>query len=149
MKVILASAVLAAAILLAACNKDKFETTPLIEIKDYNSKEISQGEQLVLRINYYDKQGDLSESPLTYIRVRTNGTPIPNPNDNDKVDTIYTGLPVFPAKNTGEINLRVDYNFMDEDPGRNDTMFFRIMVIDKAGNKSDTINTASVVAVQN
>jgi hypothetical protein len=148
MKMILASAVLSLAILLIACGKDKFQTKPLIEIDNYNSKEITQGEKLEIRIKYFDKEGDLDDGQLTYIRVRTNGTPIPNPGANDKVDTITTALPSFPPKNTGEINLRVDYGFMDEDPGRNDTMFFRIMVIDKEGNKSDTINTQQVVARQ-
>jgi len=136
------------AILMAACGKDKFETKPLLEIKDYSSKEISPGETLHLRIDYFDKEGDLSEALLTYIRVRTNATPIPNPNANDKVDTITTVLPSFPVKSTGEITLKFDYNFMDEDPGRNDTMFFRIMVIDKAGNKSDTVSTQKVTARQ-
>ncbi|HEY0732503.1 MAG TPA: hypothetical protein VGD33_08795, partial [Chitinophagaceae bacterium] len=66
----------------------------------------------------------------------------------DKIDTIRTPIPEFPAKNKGEIDILFDYNFMDEDPNRNDTMFFKITVMDLGGNSSDTISTPLVVARQ-
>jgi len=45
--------------------------------------------------------------------------------------------------------LTIPYNFMDEDPNRNDTMFFKITVRDLGGHQSDTISSKSVVARQN
>ena len=135
-------------ILLVACGKDKFQTTPKIEVKSLSSKEIRQGEILTIRLNYFDKEGDLSKGLLTYIRVRTNKTPIPNPGANDKADTIPIQLPEVPVKNTGEISLTFDYNFLDEDPGRNDTMFFKFTVQDTEGNKSDTISTQPITAIK-
>lgn len=66
---IFASSVL---VLAAACGKDKFETKPRLEIDSYNSREIVQGQQLEVRINYFDKEGDLSLSPFVAIRVRQN-----------------------------------------------------------------------------
>jgi hypothetical protein len=150
MKMFLASAALLLAIFLLACNKDKFQTKPRIEIAGYNSKEIVPNDFLRLRINFFDKEGDLGDGTMTYIRVRTNSTPIPNPGANDKIDTIDNrAIPAFTPKSTGELNLAIDYGFLDEDPGRNDTMFFKIMVIDKAGNASDTISTELITARQN
>lgn len=141
-------AIFSLAVLVIACSKDKFQTNPRLEVKDYSTKEIVQGDQLRIRVDYFDKEGDLSDGLITYIRVRTNKNPIPNPGVNDKIDTITSALPTFPEKSTGEITLKFDYNYLDEDPDHSDTMFFRVMVVDKAGNKSDTISTQSVTAVQ-
>ncbi|MET0392333.1 MAG: hypothetical protein ABW019_04295 [Chitinophagaceae bacterium] len=141
-------AILSLTMLLAACGKDKFETKPLLEIKDYSAEAVSQGESVRIRVNYYDKEGDLGEGDFTYIRVRTNKTPIPNPGTYDKTDTIRSKVPVFPSKNTGELTFNVAYEFMDEDPNRNDTMYFKIAVVDIKGNASDTITTGLFVARQ-
>ena len=134
---------------LASCDKDKFQTKPSIEIKSISTKEVpAQNGTMNIRLNYTDKEGDLGKGILTYIRIRTNGTPIPNPNNNDKIDTVRTPIPDFPSKNNGELDILFDYNFMDEDPFRNDTMYFKITVQDRGGNNSDTISTPSVVARQ-
>ena len=134
---------------LASCDKDKFQTKPSIEIKSISTKEVpAQNGTMNIRLNYTDKEGDLGKGILTYIRIRTNGTPIPNPNNNDKIDTVRTPIPDFPSKNSGELDILFDYNFMDEDPFRNDTMYFKITVQDRGGNNSDTISTPSVVARQ-
>ena len=134
---------------LASCDKDKFQTKPSIEIKSISTKEVpAQNGTMNIRLNYTDKEGDLGKGILTYIRIRTNGTPIPNPNNNDKIDTVRTPIPDFPSKNNGELDILFDYNFMDEDPFRNDTMYFKITVQDRGGNNSDTISTPAVVARQ-
>jgi hypothetical protein len=150
MKIILVFAAVLLSIFLLACGKDKFETKPRIEVAGYNSKEIVPGDFLRLRINFFDKEGDLGDGTMTYIRVRTNQLPIPNPNINDKLDTIDNRpIPAFVPKSTGELNLAIEYDFLDENPNTNDTMFFKIMVIDKAGNISDTISTDLITARQN
>ena len=134
---------------LTSCDKDKFQTKPTIEIKSISTKEVpAQNGTMNIRLNFTDKEGDLGKGILTYIRIRTNGTPIPNPNNNDKIDTIRTPVPDFPSKNNGELDVLFDYNFMDEDPFRNDTMYFKFTVQDRGGNNSDTISTPLVVARQ-
>jgi hypothetical protein len=138
--------VLSLAILLAACSKDKFQTTPVIEIKSYSSKSISTGQVLSIHINYFDKEGDLGKGQLMYIRYRTNSTPIPNPGANDQNDTIPSVIPDFPPRSTGELILNLDYGFLSEDPNRNDTMYFKFVVTDIAGNRSDTVTSESLVA---
>jgi len=133
-----------------SCNKDKFQTKPTIEIKGLNTEEvIAPDGNLEIRMEYTDKEGDLSDGILTYIRIRTNTRAIPNPGINDKVDTVFSAIPEFPTKTQGDIFLNIPYNFMDEDPGRNDTMFFKITVKDTKNNTSDTVTTKTVVAKQN
>ncbi len=148
MKTFFAFAIVLSAALLAACGKDKFETKPLLEIKDYNSKTITPGETLRIRLNYFDKEGDLSKGTFTYMRIRTNRIPISNPGANDKADTVISILPEFPSKNTAEINIAIDYDFLNEDPVTNDTMYFKFAVVDIKGNKSDTVSSQSIVARQ-
>lgn len=138
---------------LLGCDKNKFETKPRLEIKSINSDEIFQGQQLRVTLEYFDKEGDLSQGLLTYIRVRTNTIPIPDPNNNDKIDTIHVTLPEFPDKSQAEIIQNISYDFMNENPdplsvGRSDTMYFKFAVMDKEGNASDTVATRLVTAVQ-
>ena len=133
---------------LLSCDKDSFETKPTLEYKSANTDIVPQNSDLRVTLDYTDKEGDLGNGVLTYIRVRTNSTPIPDPGTFDKIDTIRTAIPEFPQKNKGEIDILFDYNFLDEDPNRNDSMFFRITVTDLAGNASDTIATPIVVARQ-
>ena len=129
-----------------ACNKDKLQTKPSIKIKDVNATEIGQDGTLEITMEYGDKEGDLSEGQLTYVRNRTNIKPIPNPLANDKADTVRYPLPKFSDRSRGEIQVSIPYDFMTEDPNDNDTMFFRIAVQDRAGNVSDTIQTGNVIA---
>ncbi len=143
MKVIPAIFVFSLAILFIACGKDKFETKPRLEIKDYNTKELVAGQDLVIRLNYFDKEGDLNEAPVIGIIKRTNILPL-GPNQ-DKVDTFRTTLPQFPAKDNGEIRFQLSYNFLKESTVENDTLVFRFAVTDLAGNKSDTITSDQVV----
>ena len=48
---------------IVACGKDKFETKPKLEIKDYSSKNIFPRpaglpeEELRIRLNFFDKEG--------------------------------------------------------------------------------------------
>jgi hypothetical protein len=132
--------------LLIACGKDKFETKPKLEIKDYSSKEIFQGQTLTIRLNYFDKEGDLGGAPVIGILKRLNILPLPP--GQDKVDTFLNNLPKFPKKDNGEITFQLGYNFLNEGippNGENDTLVFRFAVTDLAGNKSDTITTDQIV----
>ena len=143
MRVIPAIFAFSLAILLIACGKDKFETKPKLEIKDYNTKELFVGQDLRIRLNYFDKEGDLSGAPVFGEIIRLNLFPL-GP-DQDKVDTFQTVLPEFPSKDNGEISFQLPYGFLKESPIENDTLVFRFAVTDLAGNKSDTITSEQVV----
>lgn len=143
MKTIPAFFICSLAMLIIACGKDKFETKPKLEIKDYSSKEIFPGEELRIRLNYFDKEGDLSEAPMVGILKRLNIFPIPP--IQDKVDTFRNFLPEFPKNDNGEISFQLPYDFLKESTVENDTILFRFAVSDRAGNKSDTVETAHIV----
>lgn len=148
MKSILAIFAFSTCIVLAACGKDKFETKPRIEFKDFNTTEVHRGEVLRIRLNYFDKEGDLNTGSFLGIRNRINKLPL-SPID-DKIDTLHYSLPEFPARDNGEITFNLDWEFLKEDRrvppvGQNDTIRFKFSVTDLAGNKSDTITTDAVV----
>jgi hypothetical protein len=135
--------VLSLVILLIACGKDKFETKPKLEIKDYNTKELFQGQDLRIRINYFDKEGDLNNAPIIGIRERLNVFPV----FLDLADTFRVLLPDFPAKDNGEISFQLPYGDLFEGSVEDDTIRFRFAVTDVAGNKSDTI-TSDVLVIR-
>lgn len=148
-------------IIAVACDKNKLETRPSIKIKNVNTSEVFPGQQLVITLDYKDKEGDLSGGIITYVRNRLNVKPIPQPEVNDKTDTVERILPDFPKTTSGQIEVKIDQAFMDEDPGTpafppdipgvpvNDTMFFKLYVKDAAGNVSDTVVTETVLERQN
>ena len=134
---------------LSACNKDTFETKPTIKIVDINSEVIVPNTMLDITLEYTDKEGDLGRGIISYIRQRQNIKPIPQPGVNDKADTVLYPIPDFTPKSKGEIVFSIPYEFLTEDPNDNDTMIFKISVVDVKGNKSDTLTSVSIVAKQN
>src|SRR5689334_19922926 len=132
MKMILATAIIT--IFLLACSKDKLESKPRLEFGDYNRTVDSPG-VMTIRINFFDKEGDLDETSFTAIKNRLNQFP-PATNLGD---TFRLTTPAFPAKDEGEISFSLDYTRLDEDLRTNDTIRFKFAVTDKKGNMSDTI----------
>lgn len=135
-------------VVLFACSKDKFETKPRLEIKDYNTRDITIGGELVIRLNYFDKEGDLGQAPFTAIRVRTNALSLPPA--QEKADTFRYALPEFPDKDNGELTFRLSYDFLRESisPLINDSLILRFAVVDRGGNASDTIDSEPIVVRQ-
>ena len=135
-------------LIFAACDKNKLNTKPSIEIKNVNTTDVLPDQELVIGLNYKDKEGDLGGGLITYIRERLNIKPIQDPQSNDKADTTRSILPDFPKTTSGEIELKIPAAFMSEDPFDNDTMNFKIYVTDVAGNSSDTVIVGPVVDKQ-
>jgi hypothetical protein len=140
-----------------SCTKDKANTKPLLKFKNINGSEFFPGSTVNITLTYTDKEGDLGNGVLTYIRNRTNVKPIANSSSNDLIDTVNSQLPEFPNTKTGELNVLIPYAFLDEDPlpstaydslhpnPFNDSSVFKIFVTDAQGNKSDTIITPQIV----
>jgi hypothetical protein len=131
-----------------ACDKNKLNTKPSIEIKHVNTTDVLPDQFLVIDLEYKDKEGDLGNGLITYIRERLNIKPIQDAQSNDKADTTRSILPDFPKTSTGQIELKIPGSFMSEDPFDNDTMNFKIFVTDVAGNSSDTVTVGPVVDKQ-
>jgi len=127
-----------------ACNKDKFQTKPQVKVKDYNSKEIGLNVPLVITLEVTDKEGDVDDS-LFVIRQRLN---IKN---TAPVATYKFDVPAFPDKSTAEFQINFPFStslvaglnriqIPNTDPRKYeiDTLIFKFVVKDKAGNVSDT-----------
>lgn len=136
------TSVLALIILVISCGKDKFETKPKLEFKSYD-RFVDPGGSLTFRINYFDKEGDLSQATIIGLKERLNNFPPPSTNLGD---TFRYQLPSFPEKAQGEISFQIDYSRLNESPNQNDTIRFRFAVTDLAGNNSDTITSDIIVA---
>jgi hypothetical protein len=138
-----------------SCSKDKPSTKPSIKFKSINGTDFLAQSVVNISLEYTDKEGDLGNGVVTYIRDRINIKPIADPASNNKPDTVRSPLPDFPKTSTGEITILVEGSFLDEDqlpPNDsanaslyNDTVVFKIYVQDVAGNVSDTITTPEVV----
>lgn len=132
---------------LFACSKDKFQTAPQITISNYNSKNISDGGTLLVRLNYNDKEGDIGGGAYFIDRVRLNQKPL-SVVDNDLADTIISTIPQMPNTDKGQLVISLDYSFLKESTTENDTMVFKIAITDVAGHKSDTLTTDKIVAIK-
>ena len=140
--------ILAATFVISACSKDKFDTRPTIEIKDYNTKTVTlPDETLTIRLNYTDKEGDLGTGTVFAARLRQNRRPL-SPADANIIDTFYFALPEFTDRVNGEISVNFTRNTLKESISENDTMVFRLAVTDRGGHTSDTLTTDQIVAVK-
>jgi hypothetical protein len=146
MRLIPVIAMIVFACLLVSCGKDKFQTTPQIEVKDYNSKTIPRNGTLVIRFNYFDKEGDLGNGTMYVFRQRLNKIP-PTPAD-DRGDELTYVIPEFTDKDKGELRLSLkEDNFLSESQTQNDTMLFKVAVTDREGHTSDTLVTDQIIVL--
>ncbi|TCJ12022.1 hypothetical protein EPD60_15810 [Flaviaesturariibacter flavus] len=147
--------------LVAGCSKGKLETKPKLELVSTSdlfvplpTQENPSGLRVVL--GFLDKEGDAGDS-LIIRRVRTNRRQGCDPQGSGICtlrDTIKMKIPDFPQNSKGEFEI----NFRHADlvssfappvgaGGRKepDTLVYRFVVRDRAGNKSDTLVLENVV----
>ena len=136
--------------LVLSCDKDKFETKPTLDIVDVNGNYIPRNATLQITLEFTDKEGDVDDS-LYVIRQRLNKkSPI------TAAASMYA-VPPFPNQSKGEIEVNLAYTngitfgiSPIRIPGSNpekfepDTMKFRFVLKDKAGNFSDTVTTDEI-----
>jgi hypothetical protein len=137
-------------IVIAACEKNKFETTPKIKVKTSSTGVLPQNDSLIIRFEFTDKEGDIDS--LVMLRNRLNKRGILN-----NLRGPYL-LPNFPATSKGEIELVADYNFAltfgvgplkipgsVPDKFEPDSMKLRFYAVDRAGNRSDTVDLDLII----
>jgi hypothetical protein len=134
--------------LIVACGKDKFETKPTIEIKSIGPNPVPLNSDMVVELEYTDKEGDIADS-LFIKKVRINQKRLATIRDS-----FYLALPTdAPEKNKGTIKLTLKYQdhlISASNPGAPpnavpDSIIFRFALRDKAKNTSDTIESNLVV----
>ena len=125
-----------------SCSKNSYTTKPQITIESINTL-IPYDGQLDAKLKFTDKQGDLGEGSITAVRIRLNQHP---PNDSLADTYVYT-IPDFPNKSLGQLEFTLPANSFHEQTTENDTVQIKFSVIDRAGNKSDTILSPVIVAL--
>ena len=128
-----------------SCGKDKFETVPQLKLLSRNTDLVKVNGTLVLRIEYTDKEGDVSDS-LFILRQRLNlKRPV-------QLSQSPYNNPDFTKTDNGEFVISLAYQFglvvglspisiPGSNPPRNeiDPLRLKIVAKDIAGNKSDTL----------
>jgi hypothetical protein len=130
----------------ASCNKGKFTTRPQITIKSYSKKSIGNGQNLTINLQFTDKEGDIGNGEFVYIPKRLNKRPLlPTIPDYDSVRLV---VPTFPDETQGEYILSLPWINLHKSDQENDTIFMRFVVVDRAFNKSDTVNSDQLVILK-
>lgn len=151
MKVVLT--VLLGTLILLACDKDKFETKPQIEIKSTNTDIVPLNGNLTLNLTVTDKEGDVDDS-LIIVRERLNRRA-----QAPRTRRIDYKIPDFPDKSSVELEvfLAGPTALTLSSPAINipgqqgkfepDTLRLKFVARDKAKNTSDTA-TRDVIVIR-
>lgn len=139
------------AALFAGCGKDKFTTKPQVEIKSVKVGDLvdafgNSGKFVEINITVTDKEGDVQDSII--IDKIDAGTPAcPG---NSLLDDDYA-MPEFPGEPNQKVNVRVRYSNLNalgygllpgnDCPGNPHVVKFRFTVKDKAGNRSQPVES--------
>lgn len=132
-----------------ACSKDKFESVPQIEIKEFGPEEAIKGNLIELRAVVKDKEGDIQDS-LYVVRNRFNATSGAWLNS----DTIryYIATLGAPENQETEVMVRFLYGELRPDiaPIENLVTVDRryslgLIVVDKKGNKSEYVESEKIL----
>ena len=138
------------AVVMIACNKDKFQTKPTITVKSINGNFIPLNGTFVITLECTDKEGDVQDSVII-IKKRQNRRVVATIRD-----TLRYKFPVFPVNTRIQIQATLDYQTIlsalnpptipGSSPARRevDTLILRMAVRDKAGNTSDTISSPTI-----
>jgi hypothetical protein len=129
-------------IALLSCSKGKYQTQPQITLQSINAVVPVNGDIDAI-LKFTQKGGKLGNGMFTSIRTRLNQDPLPPGTAN--TDTVILQIPDFPDENQGEFQFTPGYTYLHESDTENDTVQFRFSVVDRVGNKSDTITTGQIV----
>jgi hypothetical protein len=136
---------------LVACSKDKFQTKPSVEIKSISPSQVPAGVDLNIELSFTDKEGDLDSIYIKKDRVNSIVVPVRASN------AFAYQIPEFPEKSKGDIRIPINYelaliaatsprNQPEAPNGKEpDTLVFRFILKDKAGNFSDTVTSERIV----
>jgi hypothetical protein len=137
-------------VIFLACDKDKFESKPTLEVKSVKSKNLDLGDNFSATLGFTDKEGDV-DSVLYIIRERT------NVKGKRTVADDYL-MPEFPNTSKGDIQVTLSYALQLTQgftaiplPGNQkqaDTMNIKFVLKDRAKNLSDTAVISNVIIIR-
>ena len=145
----------AGAMIWVACDKETITTKPQIRFKSVNTEFVPLDADLVFTFEFSDKEGDLSE-PVHVIKVSSNCV------DADFADSVTWAFPNIPrTKNTeGELEIFIDGQIKlnrwrcvpppgpGPGPDTLETAIFKFVLVDNAGNVSDTAFSPPITIVK-
>src|SRR5215218_1188404 len=142
--------ILSSVLILFACSKGDFETKPQIEIKSADPKVVPQNGNMIVNLEFKDKEGDLADVYIWKVRLNK----LVRPTVRDSIPP--RAVPDFPKNQKGELELDLDYQahlISAQNPRRDpitgrlepDTLNMKFVVKDRAGNASDTAYLNNVV----
>lgn len=135
---------------LAACSKDKFETVPKVEIKEFGPGEVVKGNIIELRAVVLDQEGDIQDSLLVVRKLYnvSTGQMLGNA-DTTRLTIKALGAP--PEKET-ELFVRYLYGESRPDVAPIENLVpvdrgytLGLIVIDRAGNRSQYVESKRIV----
>jgi hypothetical protein len=133
-------------LLAIACNKDKFSTKPQLKLKSISPNPVPNGSIIQFNIEFTDKEGDIGDS--IFIERETRVCP------GQVATNLSTKIPAFTSTSYQDGIFEIKYIYNSIVPGleglsgcptKTDSSIFKFSLIDKAGNKSDTLITPVVV----
>lgn len=133
-------------VFLVACDKDKFQTKPQIEIDSYNTKELPSNASLIINLKFTDKEGDLGQGQFTYIPERLNRRGLPPSVPN--YSPVNLPIPEFSDHNKGEFELKMEWKNLHKSDMENDTIRLKFVAEDREGNRSDTVQSDQLVILR-
>ena len=145
--------ILTVTLIFLACSKDDFETKPQIEIKSASPKVVPQNGNMIVDLNFTDKEGDLDAVYIWKVRLNK----LKRPTVRDSIPPRL--IPEFPKNQKGELELNLTYQdhlLSAQSPRRDpitgrlepDTLNMKFVVKDKAGNVSDTAFLNNIVILR-
>lgn len=131
---------------LFACSKDKFKTVPQVEIKSFGPKEVFNDGTFTLRAVVRDKEGDLKDT-ITFYRKYFNSSNVLVKQDS----LLKYNLDNFGFPEHDEIEVQLQFSYIEQRQGYilqnsepNKQLAIGIVVKDKAGNRSDYVETDKI-----
>lgn len=136
------------AFVLAACGKDKYESKPTVQIESFGPEVVTFGSIMRLVATVTDAEGDLQDS-VTFVRNRYEGNLLIQ--SDSSVGTNLQRLNV-PNRRKVELEFLLPYGreagniqqFQNTERGIDRQFSISVIVYDKAGNKSDPVESNKV-----
>jgi hypothetical protein len=138
------------ALALVSCNKNKFKTQPQVQITSFGPSQVYLGQIFKLKASVTDKEGDATDSVLLVEKLYNITT-----NFVLNTDTLRFTVADFGVPNNDQYEFEADFDYGQIVDGtilassdqtsvdRNFTV--GIIIRDKAGNKSDYVESSKIV----
>ena len=105
--------------------------------------EVPEGGILDMQFHVTSGSAQLPGGTLYAVRNRLNQRSLPP--GVAGADTVRVRIPEFPTNNNPIIQFQLNYLFLSQNDAENDTIVFKIAIIDIAGKSSDTLLTPKIV----